>query len=65
MPDYIMSFGKYAGQDISMVPRGYLIWIQENLLEDRGSYLKETEKDEMEEAIEIEFAQRDRSHSDF
>jgi len=65
MPDYIMSFGKYAGQDISMVPRGYLIWIQENLLEDRGSYLKETEKDEMEEAIEIEFAQRDRSHSGF
>jgi len=65
MPDYIMSFGKYAGQDISMVPRGYLIWIQENLLEDRGSYLKEAEKDEMEEAIEVEFAQRDRSHSDF
>ena len=60
-----MTFGKYSGQDISMVPRGYLIWVQENLIEDENSWMKQVEKDEMEEAIEIEFAQRDRSHSNF
>ena len=65
IPDYIVTFGKYSGQDISMVPRGYLIWVQENLIEDENSWMKQVEKDEMEEAIEIEFAQRDRSHSNF
>ena len=65
MPDYIMTFGKYTGQDISMVPRGYLVWVQENLLEDEKSWMGSSDREVMEEAIEIEFAQRDRSHSDF
>ena len=65
MPDYIMFFGKFKGQDISMVPRGYLNWIQENLIEDDDSWLYQSEKDKIEEEIERELAQRDRSHVDW
>ena len=65
MPNYIMTFGKYSGQDISMVPRGYVIWMQENIVEGEKGWMTNEDREELGEAIEEELAQRDRSHVDW
>jgi len=65
MSDYIIFFGKYKGQDISMVPRGYLYWVQENMIDSDDSWLYEKEKELLNDEIERELAQRDRSHVDW
>ena len=66
MPGYIMKFTDYRGQDISMVPRKYLIWIQGHLLDEgKPEWMSDKERDEFAEAIKMDLAQRDRSHDNF
>ena len=65
MPNYILTFGKYKGQDISMVPRIRLDWYQEQLEDGSFAWMAEGTKEELEEGIELEILQRIRSHSDF
>ncbi len=66
MTSYIMKFGKYSNEEIHNVPRRYLNWLLEEL-EDPDSFfiLSDKDKEELEEAIEEEFALRDRSHITF
>ena len=65
MQEYTMKFGKYSGELILLVPRGYLNWCQERIEDGEFKFLSEKEKQEFEEAIEIELQTRDRSHIDF
>lgn len=65
MPDYIMTFGEYKGEDISMVPRDRLNWYQEQLEDGNFPWMGEDTKKELEEEIELEIHQRVRSHSKF
>ena len=52
--EFYMPFGKHKGEDISTVPRKYLVWIQEDV--DMDDY------EGLEDAIDEELAMRDRSH---
>jgi len=63
---YIIKFGKHSGKEIHNVPRKYLNWLLEEF-EDSDSFfiLSDKDKEELVEAIEEEFALRDRSHIDF
>ena len=52
--EFILPFGKHKGEDIGIVPRKYLTWIQEDV--DMDDY------EGLEDAIDEELAMRDRSH---
>lgn len=62
---YIINFGKYRGQLIENIPRGYLNWCQEKIEDGEFEFLSDEKKTELEEAIEAELALRDRSHITF
>jgi len=64
--EYTIKFGKYAGEDISNVPRKYLNWLLEELEEEDSFWiLSDKDKTELTEAIEEQLQIRDRSHIDF
>jgi len=66
LQEYIIKFGKYAGEDISNVPRKYLNWLLEELEEEDSFFiLSDKDKEELTEAIEEQLQIRDRSHIDF
>ena len=58
MPDFIMPhWSKHAGDDISIVPRDYLEWLQEQ------EWIAKHK--ELLDAIDEDLEQRDRSHVTF
>jgi len=62
---YIINFGKYSGREIHDIPRNYLNWCLEELEDEEFWWMSEKRRQELEEAIEEEFALRDRSHITF
>ena len=54
-----ISFGKYATQEIELIPSGYLTWLLEQ------DWMHEKKHEELLEAIEYEMAVRDRSDGHF
>lgn len=65
MPEYIMTFGEYKGDDISEVPRRRLEWYLEHIEDGGFPWMERWDRDELLEAIEVELIQRDRSYSDY
>jgi len=66
LQEYTIKFGKYAGEDISNVPRRYLNWLLEELEEEDSFWiLSDKDKAELTEAIEEQLQIRDRSHITF
>lgn len=64
MPNYIMSFGLHRGKDISLVPRSYLKWIQNEDEDEKKDWVQKKYPD-LIEAIDEEIQQRERSYDDF